>query len=102
MFDKIFGGSLERANCIRVFNEHNDAVQRFVPTERLLVFRVAEGWGPLCKFLGCDVPEGTPFPHLNEGDQTLKDVVRQIFIGPWVRRISLTAIGLALLAWWLL
>jgi Sulfotransferase domain len=100
--DKVFGGSLERPNCIRVFNEHNDAVQRIVPKDRLLVFRVADGWEPLCQFLGCAVPEGTPFPHLNEGDQTLKDVVRQLFIGPWVRRIALTAIGLAVLAWWLL
>jgi hypothetical protein len=102
LFDKIFGGSLERANCIRVFNEHNEAVQRIVPKDRLLVFRVADGWEPLCTFLGCAVPEGTPFPHLNEGDQTLEDVVRQLFIGPWVRRIALAAIGLAFLAWWLL
>jgi Sulfotransferase domain len=102
LFDKIFGGSLDHANCIRVFNAHNEAVQRLVPKDRLLVFQVADGWEPLCKFLGCPVPEGMPFPHLNEGDQTLKDVVRQLFIGPWVRRIALTAIGLAVLAWWLL
>lgn len=102
MLDKRFAGSLDRANCIRVFNAHNEAVQRFVPPERLLVFQVAEGWGPLCKFLGCDVPEGTPFPHLNEGDQTLKAVIRQIFVGPWVRRILFAAVGLVVLAWWLL
>jgi hypothetical protein len=100
--DKIFGGSLERAHCIQVFNAHNAAVQRLVPKDRLLVFRVAEGWEPLCQFLGCPVPEGIPFPHLNEGDQTLKDVVRQLFIGPWVRRLALPAMGLAVLAWWLL
>jgi hypothetical protein len=102
MQEKMFGGSLDRAHCIRVFNEHNEAVQRVVPKDRLLVFPVAEGWEPLCQFLGCPVPEGIAFPHLNEGDQTLKDVVRQLFIGPWVRRIALAAIGLAFLAWWLL
>lgn len=102
LFDKIFGGSLERANYIRVFNAHNEAVQRIVPKDRLLLFRIADGWGPLCTFLGCAVPEGIPFPHLNEGDQTLKDVVRQLFIGPWVRRLAFAAIGLAFLAWWLL
>jgi sulfotransferase family protein len=97
----MFGGALDRDNCIRVFTEHNEAVQRFVPPERLLVFRVTEGWEPLCKFLGCAVPEGVPFPHLNEGDQTLRTEAWQIFVGPWVRNIALTAVGLAVLAWWL-
>lgn len=70
--DKMLGGSLEHDHCIRVFNAHNEAVQRVVPKDRLLVFRVSEGWEPLCQFLGCPVPEGIPFPHLNAGDQTLK------------------------------
>jgi hypothetical protein len=25
-----------------------------------------QGWGPLCAFLGVPVPEGKPFPHLND------------------------------------
>lgn len=102
MFDKIFGGSLQRENCIRVFNEHNAEVQKFVPPERLLVFRVTDGWEPLCEFLGCDVPEATPFPHLNEGEQTIKSLILKYFVGPWVKLIALTAIGLAILIWWLL
>jgi hypothetical protein len=102
LLDRTFAGSLDRAPCIRVFNEHNEAVRRFVPPDRLLVFRVTEGWGPLCTFLGHDVPEGAPFPHLNEGDPTLASVVRRMFIGPWVRRTLLAAVGLTLLASWLL
>lgn len=31
-------------------------VREFVPKERLLEFRLDEGWGPLCEFLGKDVP----------------------------------------------
>ena len=90
--------------CIRAFEAHNAAVQQHVPADRLLVFRVTEGWEPLCAFLGCNVPDGIPFPHLNEGDQTLKAHLQQIFIGPWVRRVLLPALGLGLvvLAWWLL
>jgi len=101
MFAKMFGGSLDRDNCIRVFTEHNEAVQRYVPPERLLVFQVTEGWEPLCQFLGCAVPEGVSFPHLNEGDLTLKAGFQRVFVGPWAQGIALTAIGLALLAWWL-
>ena len=30
---------------------HNEQVKRAVPAERLLVWEVTEGWGPLCEFL---------------------------------------------------
>ncbi len=39
-------------------------VKAAIPAERLLVFDVAEGWGPLCAFLGKPVPD-EPFPHVN-------------------------------------
>ena len=39
LFANIFGSVLDRETCLRVFTEHNEAVQRFVPAERLLVFR---------------------------------------------------------------
>ena len=35
-----------------------------IPAERLLVFDVAEGWGPLCEFLDVPVPDA-PFPRVN-------------------------------------
>jgi hypothetical protein len=36
-----------------------------VPADRLLVFKVSEGWGPLCAFLGVDKPD-TIFPNVND------------------------------------
>ena len=102
LFPKIAIDPLDPDTCIRAFQAHNAAVQRHVPPDRLLVFRVTEGWEPLCAFLGCNVPDGIPFPHLNEGDQTLKAIAQQLFIGPWVRRVLLPALGLVVLAWWLL
>lgn len=35
-----------------------------LPSERLLVHRAAEGWEPLCAFLGVPVPAG-PYPRVN-------------------------------------
>jgi Sulfotransferase domain len=35
-----------------------------VPPERLLVYRVADGWGPLCRFLSVHPPD-EPFPRIN-------------------------------------
>jgi hypothetical protein len=51
--------------AISVFTEHNDAVRREVPAERLLEFDVKQGWAPLCDFLGVPVP-ATAFPRLND------------------------------------
>lgn len=39
--------------------------QQSVPPDQLLVFSVAEGWDPLCAFLGVPVPS-VPFPRMNE------------------------------------
>ena len=38
--------------AVRFFNNWNQQVIDEVPSERLLVFEVKNGWEPLCKFLG--------------------------------------------------
>lgn len=58
------GRALERARALERYQRHNDAVMSTVPSERLLVWDVAEGWGPLCERLGVAAP-GVSFPHLN-------------------------------------
>ena len=50
----------------QAFEEHNAMVRKIVPKERFLEFQVTEGWGPLCGFLGKEVPEGKPFPRAND------------------------------------
>ncbi len=52
-FDGRFG---ERAEAIARFQRWNEDVQRTVPPERLLVFDVKQGWGPLCAFLDVRSP----------------------------------------------
>lgn len=51
--------------AIQVFEWHNAHVRAVVPPDRLLVYEVGQGWGPLCAFLGVPVPN-EPFPHLND------------------------------------
>jgi hypothetical protein len=60
------GRFAERAHALRVFREHERAVRAAIPPERLLVFNVADGWDPLCAFLGKPIPQGEPFPHVND------------------------------------
>ncbi|MES1200996.1 MAG: sulfotransferase family protein [Pseudomonadota bacterium] len=54
----------DREAAIATYRQRIADVRANVPAERLLVFNVAEGWTPLCRFLEVPVP-GTPFPHRN-------------------------------------
>ncbi len=47
--------------------EYNEHVKKTMPKEKLLVFRLGKGWGPLCESLGKEVPD-VPFPHLHSGE----------------------------------
>ena len=42
----------------------NVYLQSLVPQDQLLVYKVGDGWGSLCEFLGHDVPDRA-FPHEN-------------------------------------
>ena len=67
IWEGVFRGRFEdRAYAIEVFNRHIEEVKRAVPKDRLLVYEVSEGWRPLCSFLGVEIPENQPFPHLND------------------------------------
>jgi hypothetical protein len=55
----------DQEHAVEVFERHNEEVKRRVPAEKLLVFEVREGWGPLCEFLGVEEP-AKPFPRLND------------------------------------
>jgi len=49
----------------RVYEEHNLSVRRLVPRDKLLEYRVSEGWEPLCAFLRKKIPDA-PFPRIND------------------------------------
>jgi len=61
----VFGGDLtDRDAAIAAYHAHTKAVRQSLPPERLLLFDVADGWAPLCDFLGVEAPDA-PFPHHN-------------------------------------
>jgi len=61
----LFDGKIHDHDAmVRVFNEHNAAVKAAFGPDRLLVFEAKEGWAPLARFLGVDVPD-TEFPRVN-------------------------------------
>lgn len=67
--DRSLGGRLgDEADVIAAYERHNAAVRAAADPARFLEFDVAQGWEPLCAFLGVDVPD-EPFPNLNDTAQ---------------------------------
>jgi hypothetical protein len=62
------GQAPDRAGMIAAFEAHNAAVIATLPSERLLIYRVSEGWAPLCRFLGVEIP-AMPFPRVNTSEE---------------------------------
>eukprot|EP01090_Pellita_catalonica_P010503 TRINITY_DN21944_c0_g1_i1.p2 TRINITY_DN21944_c0_g1~~TRINITY_DN21944_c0_g1_i1.p2 ORF type:complete len:125 (+),score=11.68 TRINITY_DN21944_c0_g1_i1:65-439(+) len=46
------------------YRRHNAAVRSEVPKDKLLIFKLTDGWEPICKFLDVDIPD-EPFPWAN-------------------------------------
>jgi Sulfotransferase domain len=96
-WEDMFDGRFEdRGYAIEVFERWNEEVKRRVPAERLLVYEVKEGWEPLCGFLGVAVPEGKPFPHLNDAEAFRKMLGRRraLASAAFVGGASLIGLGL--------
>lgn len=95
-FDGRFG---DQEHALAIFRRHVDEVQAAVPADRLLVYEVKQGWEPLCRFLEVPVPEGVPFPHVNDAAD-FRRMIRQRFVRPLVAvgaGVAAAALGIAAL-----
>jgi hypothetical protein len=58
IWERTFGGRFtDRQYAINMFNKHIANVRTEVAADRLLVYEVADGWQPLCDFLGAPMPD---------------------------------------------
>jgi len=62
VINETFGDFTDRDSAIAAYRLNNEKVRHTIPADRLLVFHVADGWDPLCRFLELPVPD-TAFPH---------------------------------------
>jgi Sulfotransferase domain len=60
-----FPAGLDVPDLQRAFIAHREGVRAAVPADRLLIYEVKDGWGPLCAFLDVPVP-ADPFPRTND------------------------------------
>ncbi|HEY2576019.1 MAG TPA: sulfotransferase [Streptosporangiaceae bacterium] len=93
---EVGGHFTDRDRTIAVFEAHIAAVRAHFPADRLLVFPVRDGWGPLCAFLGVPEPSG-PFPHENDRDAFRRRQQAALSQGP-VSRL-LTSVAATPAAW---
>jgi len=66
--EQTFRNALDEPSILSAYRRRIEEVRAAIPAHRLLVFNVAEGWAPLCAFLGKPVPE-TPFPRTNNTEE---------------------------------
>ncbi len=66
--ERTFKGATDKVSILSAYRRRIEEVKAAIPPERLLVFNVAEGWEPLCRFLGKPVPE-TQFPRVNSAEE---------------------------------
>jgi hypothetical protein len=68
----------------KAFEHYNEEVQRTVPADRLLVWKPADGWEPLCEFLQVPVPQA-PLPRVNDSKMFNDRVIDAalVSLGQW-------------------
>src|SRR3712207_1864806 len=98
VWNRTFDGRFEdREHAIEVFKRWNEEVKERVPPDKLLVYEVKEGWGPLCEFLGVEVPTDKSFPHLNDAETFRKMIRLRLALTIAVPTVAVSLAALALL-----
>ncbi len=73
IWGRLFDGRFEERDlAIERYGAWTAEVIATVPPDRLLVFEVSDGWGPLCEFLEVLQPDA-PFPRVNDRDTMLRN-----------------------------
>ena len=97
-----------RENARSTYLAHNDRIKRITPKDRLLVYRLDQGWEPLCQHLGKPIPD-VPFPRVNETlamqekiNLYIAESYKRSFMNSARRSIPMLAILLIGFAWYFL
>jgi hypothetical protein len=94
---KAYGDHIhDRDFMVAAFRRHNAQVEQAVHKNRLLVYEVAQGWPPLCKFLGVPIPD-SPFPRVNSREERVRQRA-SMAQGQGAPEVTLEAIGKVLRA----
>jgi hypothetical protein len=80
--ERLQGKFEDKVFAKKFWEDHLAEVKASVPKDKLLVYDVRDGWGPLCKFLGVPEP-AEPLPHLNK-KENFKEMLPKLMKGEMV------------------
>lgn len=77
----------------KAFLDHYERVKSITPPERLLEYRVQQGWEPLCQFLDIPAPDDA-FPRINDKTQFIvaHQLMWYLAVGKMLTKMSLVAV----------
>ena len=99
LFRQVFRGPF-RTNGKQIFIKHYEDIRKSVPPHQLLEYEVSQGWEPLCKFIGREIPDSS-FPTGNGMESfrlKFRSAILQVF-GEYFRRTLKTGICIGFLLW---
>ena len=88
----------DKEAAIARYHAHVEEIKAAVPSDRLLIFTVDQGWEPLCKFLEVEVPKSA-FPNVNDRAQikkTIGDITKGAYVFLAIGALALAGIGYGL------
>jgi hypothetical protein len=69
LFRKTFTENfLDETEAKAAYERHNEDVRATAPKDRLVEWKLGDGWAPLCEVLGVPIPD-EPFPHTNTTEE---------------------------------
>ena len=80
VWDTLDGRMGDREFMVSYFERRNEEIRDAIPSKRLLVYEVGEGWARLCEFLDVPVPD-EPFPRINTRDETRRILDEMVAAG---------------------
>jgi hypothetical protein len=98
----LYGDAGREPMTVETYERHIEWLKRVVPEDQLVFFSVKDGWEPLCKALGKPVPEGVPFPRINDGEAIDRLAKRKVTQGltRWLIVIATAGLALVPMKWW--
>lgn len=85
----------------KTWNRHIEWLKETVPEDRLVFFSVKDGWEPLCRALGKEVPD-VPFPKINDGEAIERFAKSMLKRGLMRWLLILSVLGLAFVPYFFL
>jgi hypothetical protein len=80
------------------WDRHVEYLKRVVPEDRLVWYDVKDGWQPLCRVLGKEVPD-VEFPRINDS-KAIEELAKKMVVRGLMRWGMVIGGSVGVLGWW--